>query len=100
MISHRNYYSMVGAVDDVLSFIGPDDLILLYLPLAHNFGRCLHLLAGYVGCAIAFCPDPVRPERRPRRSSRPSRRASRACSRRCTRRSWRASTRRRASSGS
>ncbi|HEY7705730.1 MAG TPA: long-chain fatty acid--CoA ligase [Gaiellaceae bacterium] len=60
MITHRNYYSMVGAVDDVPSFIGPDDLILLYLPLAHNFGRCLHLLAGYVGCAIAFCPDPQR----------------------------------------
>ena len=60
MITHRNYYSMVGAVDDVPQFIGPDDLILLYLPLAHNFGRCMHLLAGYVGCSIAFCPDPVR----------------------------------------
>ena len=60
MITHRNYYSMVGAVDDVPEFIGPDDLILLYLPLAHNFGRCLHLLAGYVGCSIAFCPDPAR----------------------------------------
>jgi long-chain acyl-CoA synthetase len=60
MITHRNYYSMVGCVDDVPSFIGADDLILLYLPLAHNFGRCLHLLAGYVGCGIAFCPDPLR----------------------------------------
>jgi long-chain acyl-CoA synthetase len=60
MITHRNYYSMVGAVDDVPQFIGPDDLILLYLPLAHNFGRCLHLLAAYVGCSVAFCPDPVR----------------------------------------
>ena len=60
MISHRNYYSMVGAVDDVPSFIGPDDRILLYLPLAHNFGRCLHLLAAYVGCSIAFCPEPTR----------------------------------------
>jgi long-chain acyl-CoA synthetase len=60
MISHQNYYSMVGAVDDVPSFIGPDDVLLLYLPLAHNFGRCLHLLAGYVGCTIAFCPDPPR----------------------------------------
>jgi long-chain acyl-CoA synthetase len=60
MITHRNYYSMVGCVDDVPSFIGADDLILLYLPLAHNFGRCLHLLAGYVGCSIAFCPDPLR----------------------------------------
>ena len=60
MITHCNYYSMVGAVDDVPQFIGPDDLILLYLPLAHNFGRCMHLLAGYVGCSIAFCPDPLR----------------------------------------
>ena len=60
MITHRNYYEMVGAVDDVPEFIGPDDVILLYLPLAHNFGRCLHLLAGYVGCTIAFCPDPMR----------------------------------------
>ncbi|HET8651020.1 MAG TPA: long-chain fatty acid--CoA ligase [Gaiellaceae bacterium] len=60
MITHRNFYSMVGAVDDVPEFIGTDDLILLYLPLAHNFGRCLHLLAGYVGCSIAFCPDPGR----------------------------------------
>jgi long-chain acyl-CoA synthetase len=60
MISHRNYYEMVGAVDDVPEFIGPGDLILLYLPLAHNFGRCLHLLSAYVGCTIAFCPDPMR----------------------------------------
>jgi long-chain acyl-CoA synthetase len=60
MITHRNYYEMVGAVDDVPEFIGAGDLILLYLPLAHNFGRCLHLLSGYVGATIAFCPDPMR----------------------------------------
>jgi len=60
MITHRNYYEMVGAVDDVPQFIGPDDMILLYLPLAHNFGRCLHLLAAYVGATVAFCPDPMR----------------------------------------
>jgi long-chain acyl-CoA synthetase len=51
---------MVGAVDEVPEFIDSEDLILLYLPLAHNFGRCLHLLSAYVGCAIAFCPDPLR----------------------------------------
>jgi long-chain acyl-CoA synthetase len=60
MITNRNYYEMVSAVDDVPEFINSEDLILLYLPLAHNFGRCLHLLAGYVGCTIAFCPDPLR----------------------------------------
>ena len=46
MITHRNYYDMVGAVDDVPEFIDSNDLILLYLPLAHNFGRCLHLLSA------------------------------------------------------
>jgi long-chain acyl-CoA synthetase len=60
MITHRNYYEMVSAVDAVPQFIGPDDVILLYLPLAHNFGRCLHLLSAYLGCTIAFCPDPMR----------------------------------------
>ena len=60
MITHRNYYEMVSAVDAVPQFIGPEDVILLYLPLAHNFGRCLHLLAGYLGSTIAFCPDPMR----------------------------------------
>jgi long-chain acyl-CoA synthetase len=60
MITHRNYYDMVGAVDDVPEFINSDDVILLYLPLAHNFGRCLHLLSAYLGSTIAFCPDPMR----------------------------------------
>ncbi len=60
MILNRNYYDMVAKVDMVPSFIGPDDTVLLYLPLAHNFGRCLHLLAAYVGFTTAFCPDPTR----------------------------------------
>jgi long-chain acyl-CoA synthetase len=60
MIRNRNYYDMVAKVDEVPSFIGPDDTVLLYLPLAHNFGRCLHLLAAYVGFTTAFCPDPLR----------------------------------------
>jgi long-chain acyl-CoA synthetase len=60
MITHLNYYEMVSAVDEVPEFIGPNEVVLLYLPLAHNFGRCLHLLSAYVGCTIAFCPDPLR----------------------------------------
>jgi long-chain acyl-CoA synthetase len=60
MISHRNYYAMVAVVDDLPSFTGPDDLMLLYLPLAHNFGRLMHLSGAYVGYAIAFLPDPLR----------------------------------------
>ncbi len=60
MILNRNYYDMVAKVDMVPRFIGAEDILLLYLPLAHNFGRCLHLLAAYEGFTTAFCPDPLR----------------------------------------
>ena len=60
MISHRNYYAMVAVVDDLPSFTGPEDTMLLYLPLAHNFGRLMHLSGAYVGYAIAFLPDPLK----------------------------------------
>ena len=33
--------------------------MLLYLPLAHNFGRLMHLSGPYVGYSIAFLPDPL-----------------------------------------
>ena len=59
MISHLNYYAMVAVVDDLPTFTGPDDTMLLYLPLAHNFGRLMHLSGAYVGYAIAFLPDPL-----------------------------------------
>ena len=59
MISHLNYYAMVAVVDDLPSFTGPEDTMLLYLPLAHNFGRLMHLSGAYVGYGIAFLPDPL-----------------------------------------
>jgi long-chain acyl-CoA synthetase len=46
-------------VDELPSFTGPEDTMLLYLPLAHNFGRLMHLSGAYVGYAIAFLPDPL-----------------------------------------
>jgi len=61
MIRHRNYYAMVqkgDELDDRLS--APGDLMLLYLPLAHNYGRLLHLSAAYIGFTIAFLSDPLR----------------------------------------
>ena len=59
MISHRNYYAMVAVVDELPRFTGPEDTMLLYLPLAHNFGRLMHLSGAFVGYAIAFLPDPL-----------------------------------------
>jgi long-chain acyl-CoA synthetase len=58
MILHRNYYAMVDEVRQVEDFTVSDDVMLLYLPLAHNFGRCLTLLGAHIGYTIAFCPDP------------------------------------------
>jgi long-chain acyl-CoA synthetase len=58
MILHRNYYAMVDEVRQVTDFTVSGDVMLLYLPLAHNFGRCLTLLGAHIGYTIAFCPDP------------------------------------------
>jgi long-chain acyl-CoA synthetase len=58
MIRHRNYYAMVAKLDDLDDFVVADDTMLLYLPLAHNFGRLMHLTAPYAGYTLAFCPDP------------------------------------------
>jgi long-chain acyl-CoA synthetase len=60
MIRHSNYYEMVAVVDELEDLTVADDLLLLYLPLAHNFGRLMHLAGPYVGYTIAFLPDPLR----------------------------------------
>jgi long-chain acyl-CoA synthetase len=60
MIRHRNYYEMAACTEDVGDFAISEDVMLLYLPLAHNFGRLMHLLGAYIGFTIAFCPDPLR----------------------------------------
>ena len=59
MISHLNYYAMVAVVDDLDDFTVEGDSMVLFLPLAHNFGRLMHLSGPYVGFTIAFCPDPL-----------------------------------------
>jgi long-chain acyl-CoA synthetase len=58
MIRHRNYYSMTNKVNGIEDFTAPGDVMLLFLPLAHNFGRCMALGGAQMGYTIAFCPDP------------------------------------------
>jgi long-chain acyl-CoA synthetase len=60
MIRHRNYYEMVAVVDALRELVDPEDVVLLYLPLAHNYGRLIHLQAPYVGNTLALCRDPLR----------------------------------------
>jgi long-chain acyl-CoA synthetase len=57
-ILHRNYYEMASVIHEMADVFRRDDLLLLYLPLAHNFGRLAHLLAPMAGYTIAFCADP------------------------------------------
>src|SRR5215467_4547179 len=59
MIRHRNYYEMVAVVDALPRYADDGDVMLLYLPLAHNFGRLLHLAGPYVGFTTAFLADPL-----------------------------------------
>jgi long-chain acyl-CoA synthetase len=59
MISHRNEYAMVSVVDELENFTVEGDVMLLYLPLAHNFGRLMSLSGPYCGYTIAFLPDPL-----------------------------------------
>jgi long-chain acyl-CoA synthetase len=58
MIRHRNYWEMAAVVDRMPRYVEPDDVCLLYLPLAHNFGRLVHLAGPFAGFTIAFEPDP------------------------------------------
>ena len=61
MLSNRNYYEMATVVDRMEeTYYREDDVMLLYLPLAHNYGRLMLLLGAHVGFTIAFLADPLR----------------------------------------
>jgi long-chain acyl-CoA synthetase len=60
MIRNRNYYEMADAVRSLGVLMAAGDTMLLYLPLAHNFGRLMHLLSPHVGYTLALCSDPLR----------------------------------------
>jgi long-chain acyl-CoA synthetase len=61
MLSNRNYHAMATIVDRMEeTYYRPDDVMLLYLPLAHNYGRLMLLLGAHVGFTIAFLADPLR----------------------------------------
>src|SRR5437764_1408302 len=52
MIRHRNYFAMVAKIDALDEFVVDDDVLLLYLPLAHNFGLLTHLAGPYGGYGV------------------------------------------------
>jgi long-chain acyl-CoA synthetase len=58
MIRHRNYYAMTSCIEHIEGLALDRDVMLLYLPLAHNFGRLMALWGAFSGFTVAFCPDP------------------------------------------
>jgi long-chain acyl-CoA synthetase len=60
MLSNGNYYEMASVVDRMPGYYRAEDLMLLYLPLAHNYGRLMLFLGAKVGFTIALLSDPLR----------------------------------------
>ena len=54
MIRHRNYYAMSSSIEGIEDLWLGEDVMLLYLPIAHNFGRLMTLWVAYSGFTIAF----------------------------------------------
>jgi long-chain acyl-CoA synthetase len=57
VISHENFFAVVEAVDRIERLFEPGDTVLLFLPLAHNFGRLVQYCGAGIGLTIAFCPE-------------------------------------------
>jgi long-chain acyl-CoA synthetase len=60
MIRHRNYHAMATKSEAYEESATVGDTMLLYLPLAHNFGRTMELAGAYRGYTIALLADPLR----------------------------------------
>jgi long-chain acyl-CoA synthetase len=58
MLTHRNLVTAALRVRTNLKDGG--DVVLLFLPLAHTFGRLAHQAAAYYGSTVAFVADPAR----------------------------------------
>ncbi|HVM17658.1 MAG TPA: long-chain fatty acid--CoA ligase [Gaiellaceae bacterium] len=57
MMLHRNYASVVEALEQIELLEGPGETNLLFLPLAHTFAQLVLYAGASVGFTIAFQPD-------------------------------------------
>jgi long-chain acyl-CoA synthetase len=60
MIRHRNYVAMARKGDAYAETASRGDVMLLWLPLAHNFGRLMQIAGAHRLYTIAFLADPLR----------------------------------------
>ena len=57
VISHANFFAVVDSVARIERLFKPGDTVLLFLPLAHNFGRLVQYCGAGIGLTIALCPE-------------------------------------------
>ena len=55
VLTNRNFVAMTDMIGDV-DLMRPGDRVVLFLPLAHGFGRLVHFAAARTGFTLAFCP--------------------------------------------
>jgi long-chain acyl-CoA synthetase len=58
MLTHRNLVAAAIHVENHLH--EPDDVVLLFLPLAHSYGRLAHQATAFHGTTLAFAAEPAR----------------------------------------
>src|ERR671926_578075 len=58
MLTHRNL--VPAAIRVVKGVHEPDDIVLLFLPLAHSYGRLAHQAASFRGATVALVADVTR----------------------------------------
>jgi long-chain acyl-CoA synthetase len=57
VLSHGNFAAAVEAVAAIEDMFVPGDVVLLFLPLAHNFARLVQYATTALGHTVAFCSD-------------------------------------------
>jgi long-chain acyl-CoA synthetase len=60
VITHANGVAAIDMVRAVPDLLLPGDVVLLFLPLAHVYGRIVELVGAATGLTLAFCPDVAR----------------------------------------
>ncbi|MDP2438012.1 MAG: AMP-binding protein [archaeon] len=60
MITHENIVSAASGVVDTLPPLLNTDVFISFLPLAHIFERCAHIIMNAFGCAIGFYGGDIR----------------------------------------
>jgi long-chain acyl-CoA synthetase len=57
LLRQRNYFDVASRLAELPDFLRPGDRTVLFLPLAHTFGRVVVFAGARVGYTIALCPD-------------------------------------------